>query len=224
MTLTFDKGHRPETRSEARKLFVNFLRRMRRAWKSMGIPGEPRGLYVLEGGDGKRIHIHVVMSCGLDYETIKDLWGMALFVNFKILQGVEGGFDPLSKYLNKQGKLSDGERRWYRFGELAEPDCEELNAKMPLDDVAELGKYIQDEMQAGVDMASTAERYAPIEARYPNYYLAEAEAKYIEEFREWVIHIKLYRKDTPLGQAEEKRRRLEEDKIKDRRRADFVAL
>lgn len=220
VTFTFDKGHRPATRAEARKLFVNFLRRLRRAWKSMGIGGEPHGIYVLEGKDGGHIHIHVVMSCGMDYVTLKDLWGMALFVNVKILQGVEGGFDPLSKYLNKQGKLSDGERRWYRFGELAEPSSEELNAKMPLDEVAELGKYVRDEMQAGVDVIPTAQRYAPIEERYPGYYLAEAEAKYIEEFREWVIHVKLYRKDTPSGQMEKERRKQEEREIDRRRRAE----
>ena len=112
VTFTFDKGHKPETRAEARKLFANFLRRLRRAWKAKGIAGGPRGFFIPEGKDGGHIHIHVVMSAGMDYETVKELWGMALFVNFKILQGVEGGFDPLSKYLNKQGKLGEGERRW----------------------------------------------------------------------------------------------------------------
>ena len=34
VTFTFDKGHKPETRAEARKLFTNFLRRLRRAWKA----------------------------------------------------------------------------------------------------------------------------------------------------------------------------------------------
>ncbi len=218
VTFTFDKGHRPETRAEARKIFLNFLRRLRRAWKSKGIPGEPRGIYVLEGKDGGHIHIHVVMSCGMDQATVKELWGMALFVNFKILQGIEGGFDPLSKYLNKQGKLSDGERRWYRFGRLVEPSSEELNAKMPLDDVAEMGKYIQDEMYAGEDVIPTSERFAPVESRYPGYFCAKAEAKYLEEFREWVVHVRLYRKDTPCGVEEQNRRRLEENKISDRKK------
>lgn len=224
VTFTFDKGHRPETRAEARKLFVNFIRRLRRAWKAMGIDGEPRGLYVLEGKDGGHIHIHVVMSCGMDYVTIKELWGMALFVNVKILQGVEGGFDPLSKYLSKQGKLADGERRWYRFGDLAEPSCEELNAKIPLDDVAELGRYIQDEMYTGEGEISTSERFAPVESRYPGYFCAEAEAKYLEEFREWVIHVRLYRQDTPCGVEESDRRKREEKIINDRRKAGGIYI
>lgn len=218
VTFTFDKGHKPETRAEARKLFTNFLRRLRRAWKAKGIAGEPRGIYVLEGKDGGHIHIHVVMSAGMDYETVKELWGMALFVNFKILQGVEGGFDPLSKYLNKQGKLAEGERRWYRFGELAEPSCEELNAKIPLDDVAELGEYIRDEMYAGEDVIPTSERFAPVEDRYPGYFCAKAEAKFLEEFCEWVIHVQLYRQDTPAGVEEADRRRKEENKISERKR------
>ena len=224
VTFTFDKGHKPETRAEARKIFGNFLRRLRRAWKAAGISEELKGIYVLEGKDGGHIHIHVVMTAGLDQETIKDLWGMALFVNVKILQGVEGGFDPLSKYLNKQGKLAEGERRWYRFGKLAEPSCEELNAKIPLDDVAELGQYIQDEMYADEGVISTAERFAPVEDRYPGYFCAKAEAKFLESFREWVIHVNLYRKDTPAGVAEQNRRRQEEAKIKAMRKAQAGAL
>ena len=224
VTFTFDKGHRPETRAEARSLFWNFIRRLRRAWKAMGIAGEPRGLYVPEGKDGGHIHIHVVMSCGMDYVTIKELWGMALFVNVKILQGVEGGFDPLSKYLNKQGKLADGERRWYRFGDLEEPSCEELNAKIPMDDVAELGRYIQDEMYTGEGEISTSERFAPVESRYPGYFCAKAEAKYLEEFREWVIHVRLYRQDTPCGVEESDRRKREEKIINDRRKAGGIYI
>ena len=182
-----------------------------------------RWLYVIEGEDGKRIHVHMLMTGGLAPAKIKKLWGMAMIVNVDTLQAGQQGFAALGKYLTKQGKLADGEHRWYGSRNLIDPLKEELNAKIPLDEVAELGEYIQNELEAGVDAIPTAERYAPIEERYPGYYLAEAEAKYLETFREWVIHIKLYRKDTPAGEIEKQRRRREESKIADRRTA-FDAL
>ena len=221
--LTFDETHRPETRAEAKKHMVNFIRRLRRAWETMELPCKPCGLYVIEGGDGKRIHIHAVMRGGMPASELKELWGMAGIVNVDILQPNRNGLEALSRYLEKQGKLSDGEHRWYRFGELVEPDVEEMNGKMPLDEVAELGRYIQDEMEAGADTIPTSERYAPIESRYSGYFCSEAEAKYLEQFGEWVVHIKLYRKDTPIGVQEQKRRRLEEREIA-RRKAEAAWL
>ena len=221
--LTFDDGHKPESRDACKAIMDKFIRRVKYAWAKAGIEQVLRWLYVIEGEDGKRIHVHMLMTGGLTAARIKELWGMAQIVNVDTLQAGQQGFAALGKYLTKQGRLADGEHRWYGSRSLIDPLKEELNAKMPLDEVAKLGEYIQSELEAGADVIPTAERYAPIEERYPGYYLAEATAKYLEQFREWVIHIQLYRKDTPAGKLEQKRRRLEEREIA-RRRADFVAL
>lgn len=215
--LTFDEGHKPESRAACKIIMDKFIRRVKYAWEKAGMELDFRWLYVIEGEDGKRIHVHVLMTGGLAPAKIKKLWGMAMIVNVDTLQAGQQGFAALGKYLTKQGKLADGEHRWYGSRNLIDPLKEELNAKIPLDEVAELGEYIQNELEAGVDVIPTAERYAPIEERYPGYYLAEAEAKYLETFREWVIHIKLYRKDTPAGEVEKQRRSREESKIADSR-------
>ena len=221
--LTFDDGHKPESRAACKEVVDKFIRRVKYAWAKAGIEQVLRWLYVIEGEDGKRIHVHMLMTGGLAPAKIKKLWGMAQIVNVDVLQAGQQGFAALGKYLTKQGRLADGEHRWYGSRNLIDPLKEELTAKMPLDEVAELGEYIQNELEAGADVIPTAERYAPIEERYSGYYLAEATAKYLEQFKEWVIHIQLYRKDTPAGKLEQKRRRLEEREIA-RRRADFVAL
>lgn len=221
--LTFDDDHKPESRAACKAIMDKFIRRVKYAWAKEQIEQVLRWLYVIEGEDGKRIHVHMLMTGGLAASRIKELWGMAQIVNVDVLQAGQQGFAALGKYLTKQGRLADGEHRWYGSRNLIDPPKEELNAKMPLDEVAKLGEYIQNELEAGVDVIPTAERYAPIEERYSGYYLAEATAKYLEQFREWVIHIQLYRKDTPAGKLEQKRRRLEEREIA-RRRADFVAL
>ncbi len=221
--LTFDEGHKPESRAACKKIMVNFIRRVKNAWKKAGIEMPLKWLYVIEGEDGKRIHVHMLMTGGLAPAKIKELWGMAMIVNVDTLQAGNQGFAALGVYLTKQGKLANGEHRWYGSRNLEDPKRDELNAKMPLDDVAELGRYIQDEMYANDGEIPTDERFAPIESRYEGYFCSEATAKYLEQFHEWVICIQLYRRDTAAGKFEKKRRAAEEREIA-RRRAAFGAL
>ncbi len=211
--LTFDKHHLPATRKDCKHEIDKFLRRVKRAWVRRGFEPDLRYLYVIEGEDGKRLHSHMLMTGGLTVSEIRELWGKADIVNVDPLQAGQKGYEALANYLTKQGKLADGEHRWYGSRNLVKPDYEERNAHIPMSDVEELGEYIQNVMDAGKGDIPTAERYAPIEEMYPGYFCAEAEAKYIEQFRDWIIHVKLYRKDTRAGVIEAKRRRDEERAI-----------
>lgn len=211
--LTFDEKHLPATRRDCKRITDNFLRRMKRARKRNGLENELRYLYVIEGNDGKRLHVHMLMTGGMSQREIKALWGMADVVNVDTLQANEKGYEALSVYLTKQGKLDDGEHRWYGSRNLIKPERKEKNADMPISELEELGDYIANRMDVGEGVISTSERYAPIEERYPGYYCAEAEAKYLETFREWVIHIQLYARDTDSGKQETARRRREEREI-----------
>lgn len=235
ITLTFREGENPATRADAKHAMDNFWRRVKRAWEKSGVStweivhhkGEKlplKYIYVIEGGDGKRIHIHLAMTGGLNWQEIKVLWGMADEVNVKILQGSKNGMEALSKYLTKQGGLAKGEHHWYGSRNLSKPDYAERNNQISREDMEELARAIEDiNARVGEGVTPTEERFAPVEERYPGYYLAEADAKYIEQFREWVIHIKLYRKDTEAGKLEKKRRAAEVREIK-ARRAKFGAL
>lgn len=212
--LTFDKQNLPETRKDCKRVVDNFTRRIKRAWEKLETDRELRYLYVIEGSDGKRLHVHMLMTGGMDAREIRRIWGMAEIVNVDPLQAGQKGYEALSVYLTKQGKLADGEHRWYGSRNLAKPDYEERNAKIPMSEVEELGDYIANVMTAEEGRVTTEERMRPIEERYPGYFCAEAEAKYIEQFREWVIHVQLYRQDTTAGVAEKKRRRLEEKALR----------
>lgn len=215
--LTFDNPHRPDSRKTCKRLIDNFLRRVKRAWKRLDMAEDLRYLYVIEGEDGKRIHSHMLMTGGLTEAEIKVMWGMAEVLRVSKLQAGKTGYEALSVYLSKQGKLADGEHRWYGSRNLAKPDYEERNARIPMSDVEELGNYIANEMTVGEGVIPTAERLAPIEDRYPSYFCAKAEAKYIEQFREWVIHIQLYKKNTVAGEAEIKRRHKEMQAIEQKK-------
>jgi hypothetical protein len=204
--LTFDDPHRPDSRRTCKRMVDNFLRRVKRAWKRRDLDQDLKYLYVIEGEDGRRIHAHMLMTGGLTENEIKTMWGMAEILRVSKLQAGKTGYEALSVYLTKQGKLAEGEHRWYGSRNLAKPEYTERNAKIPMSEVDELAEYISKEMNVGTGVIPTAERLAPIEERYPGYFCAEAEAKYIENFKEWVIHIQLYKKNTEAGIAEQKRR------------------
>lgn len=235
ITLTFREGENPATRADAKRAADNFWRRVKRAWEKRGVStweiqhhkGEKlplKYLYVIEGGDGKRIHIHLAMTGGLAWQEIKVLWGMADEVNVKILQGSKNGMEALSRYLTKQGGLAKGEHHWYGSRNLSKPDYGERDNRISRETMEELADVIEDiNAGKGEGVIPTDERYAPIEERYPGYYLAEAEAVYVEQFREWILHIQLYRQDTEAGKLEKKRRAAELRQIKARRAA-FGAL
>ena len=233
--LTFDPGHGVETRAEAKAEMDKFWRRVKRSWEKRPATaweiehnkGEKlplRYVYVIEGGDGKRIHVHVIMTGGLSGRDVKELWGKASIVNVRPLQGSATGMEALANYLSKQGSLEKGEHHWYASRNMVKPEATEHNGQIGKESVEELAKEIEDiNAHIGEGVIPTAERYAAIEERYPGYYLAEAGAVHIEQFREWVIHVKLYRKDTEAGKQETKRRRAEEREIA-RRRAAFGVL
>jgi hypothetical protein len=235
VTLTFREGENPATRADAKRAADNFWRRVKRAWEKRGVStweiqhnkGEKlhlKYLYVIEGGDGKRIHIHLAMTGGLNWQEIKVLWGMADEVNVKILQGSKNGMEALSRYLTKQGGLAKGEHHWYGSRNLSKPDYGERDNRISRETMEELADVIEDiNAGKGEGVIPTDERYAPIEERYQGYYLAEAEAVYVEQFREWILHIQLYRQDTEAGKMEKKRRAAEVREIKNRR-AKFGAL
>ena len=233
--LTFDERHKLGTRAEVKAEMDKFWRRVKRAWDKRGLSaweiehnrGEKLPLkyvYVIEGDDGKRFHVHVNMTGGLPEKQIKALWGKAEIVNARILQGSEKGFEAMATYVSKQGGLAKGEHHWYASRNMVRPEAAEHNGQIGKDTVEELAKEIEDiNAHIGEGVIPTSERYSAIEERYPGYYLAEASAVHIEQFKEWVVHFKLYRKDTEAGKFETKRRRAEEREIA-RRRAAFGAL
>ena len=233
--LTFDERYKLNTRAEVKAEMDKFWRRVKRAWDKRGPSaweirhnrGEKLPLkyvYVIEGHDGKRFHVHVNMTGGLPEKQIKELWGKAEIVNARILQGSEKGFEAMANYVCKQGGLEKGEHHWYASRNMVKPEAAEHNGQIGRETVEELAKEIEDiNAHIGEGVIPTSERFSAIEERYPGYYLAEASAVHIEQFKEWVIHVKLYRKDTEAGRQEAKRRRAEEREIA-RRRAAFGVL
>lgn len=77
-TLTFDDAHLPASVEDAQRLLQNFLRRVKRRYGKLGI--DPKYIYVLEyGTKHNRLHIHLVISGGLNKDELTKLWGLGQY-------------------------------------------------------------------------------------------------------------------------------------------------
>lgn len=79
VTLTYDSEHLPKTEEEAERNFRNWLERVARRCKKLGLP-PPKYIGVTEhqepgpGRKGVRYHHHAILSCGLNRDELESLW------------------------------------------------------------------------------------------------------------------------------------------------------
>ena len=77
-TLTFDDANLPASVEDAQRLLQNFLRRVKRRYGKLGI--DPKYIYVLEyGTKHNRLHIHLVISGGLNKDELTKLQGLGQY-------------------------------------------------------------------------------------------------------------------------------------------------
>ena len=134
VTATYGRKYLPPTIEEAEKEVTNYLRRVQYARKKEGLPPLKYMLVTAysTGKDGEkpvRIHHHIIMSGGLDRDTVENLWRKRKrkgqkqgdkigFCNADRLQGDENGISALCTYLVKQAA---GKKRWSSSHNLEKP-------------------------------------------------------------------------------------------------------
>ena len=111
-TLTFDDAHLPAAPEDAQKLIQNFLRRLKRKYKSLGL--DAKYIYVLEYGQKhNRLHAHLVLAGGITRADLEQLWGQGS-VSLDALRFDFDGLATLARYLTKSGE-SDVRPTWKRW-------------------------------------------------------------------------------------------------------------
>ena len=102
----------PAAPEAAQKLIQNFLRRLKRKYKSLGL--DAKYIYVLEYGQKhNRLHAHLVMTGGITRADLEQLWGLGS-VSLDALRFDFDGLATLAKYLIKGGE-SDVRPTWKRW-------------------------------------------------------------------------------------------------------------
>lgn len=148
ITATYDDNHLPKSIDEALRDARNYMKRIARRCKKLGLP-PPKYLGIVECYDknGKpcRIHHHILISCDLSRDEIESLWrkkGMKKgetigFVNADKIRMENNGIERLARYITKYPDKADdtedaeqlkhlhkrahGKRRWYQSLNLVIP-------------------------------------------------------------------------------------------------------
>lgn len=126
VTLTYT-GQPPEY-EQAQRDVRNFLAKIKRRREKLGM--EPlKYIYTIEDDeDGRkhRIHVHMLLSGGIERETIERIWAKG-YANVDRLQPTENGLEALARYLTKQQR---NRRKWAASKNLKKPKVRISDSKV----------------------------------------------------------------------------------------------
>lgn len=185
VSCTYKPEYLPETIEEAEKEIGKFIRRIQyRRKKNRQDP--IKYIIITEGGDGKRIHHHIIMS-GMDRDELEDLWRKPRkkgqkkgdkigFINADRLQIDDEGISPLMAYVSKDPK---GRKRWRSSQNLIKPTQTVADRKWSRKRLTETAS-VHD-----VDQAFWAKKF-------PGWQMISCESEY-NEIMGWSIYLELRR-------------------------------
>jgi hypothetical protein len=130
VTLTYKDKYLP-TQKQAKKDVVNYLNRIKRYRKKLGLE-ELKYLYVLEYVDEPdqhkskkiRVHHHIIMN-QMDRDMAEDIWGKGR-AEAKRLKPDEFGLEGIARYMVKDPKG----KRWYGSRNLKQPTVTRSKTKL----------------------------------------------------------------------------------------------
>ena len=131
-TLTFDEVNLPASVEDAQRTIQNFLRRLKR--RCAKLETELKYIYILEKGqENGRLHVHMVVSGGMDEDNLAALWAMGK-VKVAALEFNEDGLAALAKYFTKGEAENGGKpltwKRWVGSRNLEKPQVEQKDGRL----------------------------------------------------------------------------------------------
>ncbi len=148
------------TAEEARRALQNYLRRVKRAWKERGLPALKYISCTEFGGEGGRVHHHLIVNGGLSRDELEELWGLG-YANSKRLQFGEEGVAALTHYMAKSHEFY---KRWNASRNLIKPE--------PITRDGVIGRRETEEMVRAIDEKRAAVYF---EERYPDFVFTDAD-------------------------------------------------
>ncbi len=164
--LGFDDEHLPDTYEEVQRAIRNYIRRIKRYRKKLGLP-ELKYIYVIERGKTNgRWHAHMILSGGVDRDTLEKMWGQGYAHTYR-LEFDDEGLKGLARYKVKEPEteleaIEKKVRRWAASKNLNPP-------KIPKDRDGFISKQTTKDIREG----NVTER--EIERLYPGYTVTAVE-------------------------------------------------
>ncbi|MFS7399007.1 hypothetical protein [Carnobacterium maltaromaticum] len=194
-TFTYWRKYLPNSVDEAEKEIRNYLKRLARKRKKLGLDKLKYILiteYKLEE-DGKtftnRIHHHLFLNSGVDRDEMEKLWSKKLkgepkerigLANIRSLQFNENGIEGLAEYVTKERHGKKGSKRWSSSQNLKKPILKKSDYKFTASELAKMAN--------SNDMGREI-----LEKKYKNHFIASIESVYYE-LTGWHIYLKMWKK------------------------------
>ena len=176
--LTYRNGETPENAEQAQRDLSNYIRRLKRKYKKLGL--ELKYISCTEyGSKGGRCHHHLMISGGVDRDTLEKTWGKG-FANSKRLQCEEDGMACLSHYMVKDSAFY---KRGNASRNMVQPEPEIRDNEFNMGDIEEMRDAIE-----------TGNAHAYFEALYPGWELIDASCSQNGVNRGWYISFEMRRK------------------------------
>ena len=138
---TFRNEELPADDEAFKRLFRNFVRRLGRAYKKLGVA--LKYVAVLERSDAGRYHIHMIVNKGLTPDVIRDIWGLGR-LSADPLEFTEYGLKGLADYMSKYRQIT---RRFLSSRNLTQPETRERDGRHSQREVRALARNPEDRAQ-----------------------------------------------------------------------------
>ena len=172
LTLTYD-GEAPEA-ARVEKDVRNFIARVKRARAKAGLE-ELKYIYTIGGDEmpaagysGKRPHVHMILSGGIDRDELEKIWGKGR-ANCDRLQPRDEGLGGIATYFTKQRQdrpARIGAKKWRGSRNLKQPVKRSRDARMPNGRVKRIARDFRNEAKE------------VMEKLYPGYQMQDCQVRY----------------------------------------------
>ena len=172
LTLTYD-GEAPEA-ARVEKDVRNFIARVKRARAKAGLE-EMKYIYTIGGDEmpaagysGKRPHVHMILSGGIDRDELEKIWGKGR-ANCDRLQPRDEGLGGIATYFTKQRQdrpARIGAKKWRGSRNLKQPVKRSRDARMPNGRVKRIARDFRNEAKE------------VMEKLYPGYQMQDCQVRY----------------------------------------------
>ena len=181
VSLSYSEENMPDGIGEAKRKFHNFIRRLNRKRKAMGMPNA-KYIVVTEINAKGKAHHHVIMDAMVDRDTVEKIWGQGRANTKRIQPDTKRHLLPVINYIAKAFKETKGKpermRRW---------DSSKDNLKKPWVSINDNPRMMSHKkMKLMQDLPEDSECMKKIiELDNPHYELIDVEKEHCEEMGEW---------------------------------------
>lgn len=155
--LTYDDP--PDSAEQAQRDLYNYIRKIKRRRKKLGLAPLKYLSCTEMGKKSGRIHHHIILTGGIDRDTLEEMWGKG-YANSKRLQFREDGITGLARYVVKDRMFY---KRWNQSKNLIMPEPVVRDNAVNMDDMAEMEEAIEKKIS-----------WQYFEERYQGFELTEA--------------------------------------------------